>query len=762
MRSYALETGISDHHKMIMSVFRCTFAKGKHNTLFYRNMNSFEKETFENDIARKVGNNNISFENFLNILHDVLKNHAPLKKKKMRYNNQKFMTKVLRKAIMVRSRLRNNFNLNKNNYNWQKYKTQRNLCVKLLRQNKKNYFEKLDLKNQNDSKKFWKAVAPKFSNKTKTADTIILNENEEIIKDEKIVATTFNNYFTDITKDLVLKESETVCERGSLTDIIESYNECNSIIKIKEKCSTGSIFSFSYFSEEEVVYAIKNLPNNKASIFGDIPVKILKQSVETFATTITDSFNDCLKNESFPDVLKLADVCPIYKKGDMTNKENYRPISTLSNLSKVFERLIYNQIEKFMENKLSTLLTGFRKNHSTQHALLRTIETWKTHLNKGNKIGTIFMDLSKAFDTIDHNLLLAKLNAYGIGPNSLNFIKSYLTNRFQRCKIGSCFSGWRKISCGVPQGSILGPLLFNIFFNDIFLFVEKSTICNYADDNTLFSCEQTFDMVLNNLSTDFSTLKQWYFDNFLVLNPDKCYFMTLGLGKTCHDFKFENVVIKYKEQEKILGVIIDNELNFQPHIDSICKKANQKLNALFRVSNFMTVEKLNLLVNSFIRSQFSYCPLIWMFCNRTSMQKINRIQERCLRLSQNDYTTNTNDLFVYTNEISTHQRCINFLLVEVYKVLNGLSPDIMKDVFLVQNYSYNLRSYNVFQCDVPRSNRYGLNTISYRSNQLWNLLPDYIKNSPTLGSFKSKIKTWRCNNCPCNICRTYIPNLGYL
>ena len=148
-------------------------------------------------------------------------------------------------------------------------------------------------------------------------------------------------------------------------------------------------------------------------------------------------------------------------------------------------------------------------------------------------------------------------------------------------------------------------------------------------------------------------------------------------------------------KKKKLGVIIDNELNFQSHIDSICTKTNQKLNALFRVSNFMTVEKLNLLINSFIRSQFSYCPLIWMFCNRTSMNKINKIQERCLRLISNDYTTRPNDLLLFSNEISTHQRCINFLMVEVYKFLNGLSPDIMNEVFSVQRVTYNLTYHEV-------------------------------------------------------------------
>ena len=145
------------------------------------------------------------------------------------------------------------------------------------------------------------------------------------------------------------------------------------------------------------------------------------------------------------------------------------------------------------------------------------------------------------------------------------------------------------------------------------MFVERSTICNYADDNILFSCGESFDTVYENLRWDISILKKWYFDNFLVLNPDKCYLLTLVKGKEVQDSQLENVIIKYKQEEKILGVIIDNEFNFQSHTDSICTKTNQKLNALFRVSNFITAEKLNLLMNSFIRLQFSYCPLIWMF-----------------------------------------------------------------------------------------------------------------------------------------------------
>ena len=181
-----------------------------------------------------------------------------------------------------------------------------------------------------------------------------------------------------------------------------------------------------------------------------------------------------------------------------------------------------------MQNKFSKHLTGFRKNHSTQNASLVMSEKWKTISNKKLRVGALFMDLSKAFDTLDHSLLLAKLSAYCFDNNSLSFVRSYLTNRIQRCKIENHFSNWREITTGVPQGSILRPLLFNIFINDIFLLVESSNICNYADDNTLFAFGKTFDEVTRKLQNDFLILDEWFFNNFLVLNSDKCHFMTLG------------------------------------------------------------------------------------------------------------------------------------------------------------------------------------------------------------------------------------------
>ena len=232
----------------------------------------------------------------------------------------------------------------------------------------------------------------------------------------------------------------------------------------------------------------------------------MKNSIHIYSGINTNIFNECLINGKFPDTFNRADVTPIFKKGNDNEKENYRPVSVLSTFSKVFEKLLFEQINDHMQSKFSKHLTDFRKNHSTRNALMVMTEKWKTILIKKLKVGALFMDLSKAFDTLDHSLLLAKLHAYGFHNNSLSFGRSYLTNRIQRCEIENHFSNWGEITTGVPHGSIVGPLLFNILFNDIFLFVENSNIYKYADDNTLFSFGKTFDEVTRKLQNYFLIL----------------------------------------------------------------------------------------------------------------------------------------------------------------------------------------------------------------------------------------------------------------
>ena len=262
-------------------------------------------------------------------------------------------------------------------------------------------------------------------------------------------------------------------------------------------------------------------------------------------------------------------------------------------MSKVFERIMYTQIESFMEDKLSKLLTGFRKNHSTQYCSINMFEKWKNTLAKGDFVCTMFMDLSKAFDTMNHDLMIAKSGAYDFQKDALSFMKSYLAKRRQRVRVNSIFVAWERIISGVPQVSLLGPLLFNIFLNDLFLFVENSNLSNYADDNTLYSCGNNLEEGKQTLRGDFQIVTKWFYENCMVLNSGKCHFMCLGKNIENETYFFNNTEMKNISEEKILGITIDNKLKFKNHVKSLCKKASQKIWTLSRLTIYLNDSKKN-------------------------------------------------------------------------------------------------------------------------------------------------------------------------
>ena len=201
----------------------------------------------------------------------------------------------------------------------------------------------------------------------------------------------------------------------------------------------------------------------------------------------------------YSDKLKIADLYPIHKKGSRNAAGNYRPVSVFPYMSKLFERNLKEQIGSGMEQSLSNKLCGYRKGFSAQHALIAMTEKWRKSLDKGGYAGAILMDLSKAFDCLNHDLLIAKLNAYGFSKGALKTIQSYLSSRWQKVKIENHFSEWFELDTGVPQGSVLGPLLFNIYLNDLLLFIKDGEVCNFADDTTIFVCDKDLNVVKDKL-----------------------------------------------------------------------------------------------------------------------------------------------------------------------------------------------------------------------------------------------------------------------
>ena len=246
---------------------------------------------------------------------------------------------------------------------------------------------------------------------------------------------------------------------------ILKYANHPSTIVIKDLNNT-SMFSFSNVSVADVKKEIRKLDHRKATQNTDIPVRILKQNADIFGNYICDFFNECIDKGVFPSILKNANITPVFKKGFRGSKDNYRPVSILPIISKIFEKLLSKQIIIYMDKFLSKYQCGFRKGYNAQHCLLAMIEKWKKAVDNGNVFGALLTDLSKAFDCLPHDLIIAKLNSYGFNLTALNLIHNYLTKRKQRTKINHSYSVWEAILFRVPQGSILGPILFNIFLSD--------------------------------------------------------------------------------------------------------------------------------------------------------------------------------------------------------------------------------------------------------------------------------------------------------
>ena len=509
------------------------------------------------------------------------------------------------------------------------------------------------------------------------------------------------------------------------------------------------------------VTEIHNLNVNKPTTFNNIPVKLIIENCDLLSPHLTKIYNDSILNSNFPTPLKMAEITPAHKKDDKTKMDNYRPVSILPSISKLFERNMHDQIYAYMDSHLSKYLCGFRKGYSTQHCLMIMLEKFRKPLDKQMLAGALLTDLSKAFDCLNHELLIAKLEAYGFDHASLAYIYSYLSGRKHRTKVNNSFSEWSNIQSGIPQGSILGPLLFNIYINDIFFFVNEDNLANYADDNTPYAIDYDTISLIDALENDTMTLIKWFHDNYFKMNAKKCQLIVTNHEEDVTAF-IDEEIIKGSKSVKLLGINIDNKLDFNKHVSTICNKVSLKLHALARISHLMSTDKLKLIMKAFIESQFSYCPLIWMFHSRTLNNRINRLHERALRIAYKDTKSSFQKLLEVDHSVCVHHRNLQKLATEMFKVKNNMSPIFMKNVFPEPSNHYNLRIEPEFFTSNIRTISNGTETISFRGPKTWSLVPKDIKNSKTLSEFKSKIKTWKPVGCMCRLCKTYIPNLGFI
>ena len=777
-----ISTGLSDFHEMVLTSMKTTFPKAAPKVMYYRDMKKLDGPSFKADLKNSLNNiDPLKFQSFEDIFKNVLDRHASEKKKVLRANSKPYVTKAMRKAIMKRSELATKYRARPNEENQKAFKKQRNFCNRLYKKERRKYYNNLDLRKITDNRKFWNTVKPFLSNKGTNSQKISLKEGEEIVTDDTKIANVLNEHFVNSVRCLAEKGGcsahvlEMNDEKDPIDNIITRFKYHPSITDINSK-GFSEKFDFTLFSTDDVLSELNKLDHMKSTT--GINVKLLKENADICAPILTRIFNSCLTDGVFPDRLKLADISPIFKSVDSMAKKNYRPVSILNSVSKLFEKLIQKQLNLFFDKKLSQYLCGYRKGNSTQYALLNLIESWKKYRDNHGFNAAVLMDLSKAFDTINHDLLIAKLHAYGLDTNALKLMLSYLRNRHQRTKVNGSFSDWEELLTGVPQGSVLGPLLFNIYLNDLFYAVENANICNFADDTTPNASGYNLKEVMIDVEHDCTILVEWFRDNFLTLNADKCHLIVSGHKEEAMYASVGDALIWEENSVKLLGLFIDSKLTFDIHLQTICKKASQKLTAILRLANITSQEKRIIMLKTFFESQFSYCPLLWMFCSRKLNHKINRLHERALRIAYDDYTSSFEDLLTRDGTVTVHHRNLRVLAIEMYKISHDQSPQFMKNlVEQIDTKYYTRSSYNVekdgdgntlctkksnYRQQKTNTTSFGQQSFRWLGPKIWAQIPDQLKTIDSLAAFKNQVKKVNFDNCPCNLCKEYIQGVGYI
>ncbi len=448
-----------------------------------------------------------------------------------------------------------------------------------------------------------------------------------------------------------------------------------------------------------------------------------------------------------------ARVVPIYKSNNRQKCENYRPISILPTISKILERSVFNQIYKFLNDNslLSKYQSGFRPKNSTLTALIQMCDTLYENMDNGELNGVVFLDIRKAFDSINHTILLHKMKVqFGITNVELDWFSSYLANREQVCIVNGITSTPRKIICGVPQGSILGPLLFLLYINDLPDCLDKTIPCLYADDTQIFSAATDLAELTEKLNHDMNKLREWLIRNKLQHHPTKTKVMYIGSRhnlKTMNDdlsLVINNQPVPREGSFTCLGVKLDETLEWNEHIEMICKKVAAGIGMMKRIKPFVPANTLQTIYCALIQPYFDYCSPLWGVCNKQLKDKLQKFQNRAARIIAGaSFETRSADVLrsLAWDDLETRRCTIKSILL--YKVLNDYTGPNLKESLIWRNTrqtNYDLRS-SLTDLTLPKPNREFLKkSFNYSGAKLWNSLPLDAKVAESVYQFKNIIR----------------------
>lgn len=717
--------GISKHDLLFIT-YSLKCPKYKPKIINYRDYKNLDWFSFQTDSASAPWHNvvdEISLDRkvscFNNIVRDLFDKHVPWKSRRVTRPAAPWLSEDLKCLMKKRDSLYRRYKLNKTIDTEKEYKKLRNSVKQNIRNAKYRFFFNLFNSNSN-TREFWntlKNLGIKQDKSSQISVDVPLND--------------LNNYFTNVAKPI---------EPTLKVKSLQSLASQQPIIQDK--------LYFHNVSHLEVAKIVSSLKSN-ANGSDNITAKQLKIILEFSLPALTHIINFSLMTGTFPQTWQTAHVRPLPKSDNALDPSDYRPISILPTLSKVLEKIVRKQIEEFLtkNNLLDNFQSGFRSGRSTQTALLKVTEDMRKTLDDGEVTILTLLDFSKAFDSVDHDILIAKCRNIGFSEPTLSWISKYFENRRQIVVVGDEVSSINNITRGVPQGSVLGPLFFLIYVNDLHNALSSCQYHLYADDLQIYISGKLCEIssLIHRTNCNLASLHKWSMQNGLLLNPKKSQLIIIGSSRShkllnnmdIPKVMLDQVAIPRFSQVKNLGIMIDEKLNWEPQVRKVCQKVYAVLHSLKCVGKCLPVKAKETLIKSLLYPHLDYGDIIYNNLNKSLADTLQRVQNACIR-------------FVYDikkyDHISGYYKSNNILKLEhrrryhclslIYKIINFSSPSYLANVELLTSSRFQEQKL----CSIPKSRSVFLNkSFTVSTAKLWNNLPPYVRNCRTLKLFKKRL-----------------------
>ena len=748
-----LESCISDHYAQFL-IFPSLRSFNQNNikkhTRSYKNLDSkkFKEELrsikWATALANVNNDVNESLKKFLNLTNRLIDKYAPMKqvtKKQMKTQSKPWITKGILTSIRKKDKIHKKSLKAKDQGRKealnQEYKIYKNLLTNITRKSKENYYKQYFKDNKNNLIKVWKGIKEIILiKKTNKSQINCLKIGEEYSTDSKKIAKHFNKYFGTIAKNI---DKKTPKSKKKFSDYLKNQNVTS--------------FLLSPVTEKEISNLIVSLNARKATGPNSIPNFILKEFKEELKVPLTIITNMSFVTGQFPQKAKEAYIIPVYKKGDKLEKSNYRPISLLPNISKLIEKAMYTRLYKFLEKYkyLYKKQFGFRNSHSTNHALISITEKIRESLDKNEYSCGVFLDFQKAFDTVNHEILIKKLHHYGIRGITNQWFKSYLTNRTQKTKVNDCISEEIEITYGVPQGSILGPLLFLVYINDMHEAVTHSLIHHFADDTNILYCNKSLKKINKYINHDLSQIVQWLRANRISLNANKTELIIFrpknkNITKQLN-FRISGQKINTVNKTKYLGIYLDQHLTWNFQLNQIKTKLSRSCGLLAKLRYHVKTELLRTVYFAIFDSILRYAVQVWGQCRNQAVKEIEKLQNKAIRImSFKGRNEPTNPLYKNLEIMKLKDILLYYNCLFAYDQINENLPENFKDFFLLTETQHNYNTRGTANKTILKttinSTTYGLNSVKYRAATEWNKLSKHLNTedkSQVIESLKEQI-----------------------